>query len=243
VTTKAFARFLYARIPGAAAFRFALKDIATTYISKPEFGGLSHVNDGLIVDIGANRGQSIAAFRRFKPKSNIIAFEPEPRSADKITSRFANDPAVSMHRVALADKSGEIRFFVPHYGFWNCDGMAALTYDGATSWLRDPTRMAYFNETILTVQEYAVPCKTLDSFNLCPTLIKLHTQKTEMDVLKGAQETLRRCSPALMCAFVSPEIVNFLSGFDYRPYFYKDGRLQPGCANPYDTTFTWFFTS
>jgi hypothetical protein len=78
-----FARFAYANIPGVAVVRFAFMDITTAYFAKPEYeGAISPTKaDGLIIDIGASRGQSISAFKRFKPQSSIVAFEPEPISA------------------------------------------------------------------------------------------------------------------------------------------------------------------
>ena len=66
INLKALARFCYATLPGLAAVRFGLTDLAGWHLVKTEFRGLClipPVGNGLIVDIGANRGQSIAALR------------------------------------------------------------------------------------------------------------------------------------------------------------------------------------
>lgn len=240
---KALARFLYANVPGAAAARFGAKDLTAAYFAKPEYGGVSRmpIDGGLIIDVGANRGQSIAAFRRLAPRSRIAAFEPEPRSADRLVRRHRADSTVSIHACALGSRAGSLTFFVPSYGRWDCDGMAATSRKEATEWLEDPGRMYGFDETKLTVKEHPVACRTLDSFGLSPRLIKLHAQGAELDILKGSQETIQRHRPALMCAFPTSAVAEFLSDLKYRPFIYRDGHFSPGTARP-PVTFTWYMT-
>jgi FkbM family methyltransferase len=241
---KAFARFLYANVPGAAAARFGAMDLAAAYFAKPEYGGVVplSINDGLIVDVGANRGQSIAAFRKLAPRSRIVAFEPEPRSVERLSARHRADGTVAVHACALGSRAGSVTFFVPTYGRWGCDGMAATSREAATEWLADSGRMYRFDETKLTVEEHPVECRTLDSFELSPRLIKLHAQGAELDILKGAQRTIERHRPAMMCAFPGRAVTEFVHELDYRPYIYCQGRFSPGSAKP-PVTFTWYLTA
>jgi FkbM family methyltransferase len=243
MNAKALARFLYANIPGLAAIRFAAKDFAAPYFSKPEFQGISHLSagGGLIVDIGANRGQSIEAFKRLSPGSRIVAFEPEPRSVAQLETRHRKDPMITVHRCALGSGSGILTFFVPKYGRWDCDGMSATDYIAATEWLRDPGRMLLFNEAKLSVNEHPVECRTLDSFGLVPYLVKLHAQGAEFDILKGSATTIEKHRPALMSAFPSAAVNTLLGSWQYRPYDYQNGRFVPGVAQQH-RTFTWYLT-
>lgn len=243
MNAKALARFLYASVPGVAAVRFAAKDLAAPFFSKPEFLGVPHLSGtpGLIVDIGANRGQSIEAFRRLAPASNIVAFEPEPRSAVQLQARYRGDSSVTVHGCALGASPGGITFFVPKYGWWNCDGMSATDYKTATEWLRDPGRMLRFDEKKLTVAEHFVECRTLDSFGLAPYLLKVHAQGAEFDIFKGAQTTIEQHRPALMTAFPSPEVDELLGSWAYRPHDYRDGCFRAGMAKR-PRTFTWYLT-
>jgi hypothetical protein len=117
--------------------------------------------------------------------------------------------------------------------------MAATDLGEATEWLKNPGRMYRFDPKKLTVREHRVSCKTLDSFALAPALIKLHAQGAELDILKGSQQTLRQQAPALMCAFASPALTEFVADFGYRPHVYNYGRFQPGLA-PRHVTFTWY---
>jgi FkbM family methyltransferase len=243
MNAKALARFLYASIPGLAAVRFAAKDFASSYLSKPEFQGVPHlsIGSGLIVDIGANRGQSIEAFRRLAPASHIVAFEPEPRCAARLESRYRRNPAITSYGYALGAASGVLTFYMPKYGRWDCDGMSATDYEAATEWLRDPGRMLVFNEDKLSVEEHPVKCSTLDTFGLAPHLVKLHAQGAEFDILMGAETTIAQHRPALMLAFASPAVDALLGSWRYRPHDYRSGRFTPGIAKQ-PRTFTWYLT-
>jgi len=240
---KAVARYCYANIPGAAAVRFAAKDLTASYFMKQEFMGVKRlaIRSGLIVDIGANRGQSTAAFRTLAPDCQIAAFEPEPHSAHRLAFRYRRDATVTVHECALGSCPGSIKLYLPKYGRWDCDGMAATDFATATEWLKNPGRMYRFDHTKLTVREHEVSCVTLDSYSLAPVLIKLHAQGAELDILKGSQQTLKQTRPALMCAFPSPALTAFVAEFGYQPHVYSNEHFRPGIAPPH-VTFTWYLT-
>ena len=241
-SAKAFARFVYARVPGAARLRFSFKDVISHYHSKPEFNGVQRLSlsKGEIIDIGANRGQTVAAFMRLAPGRRIVAFEPDPRCSVHLRRRLRGGNG-GLHVCALGREAGQLAFFIPRYGMWACDGMATTSRDEATLWLRDGGRMFRFDERLLSVEEHRVECRTLDSFALSPALIKLHAQGAELEILQGARDTLRRCQPALMCAFVRPAIVEFLQEFGYRPYVCRRDGFVPG-VEAFSTTFTWLLS-
>lgn len=240
---KPFARYVYGNVPGAAALRFAVKDIMASRVRKPEFDAVTEfdIGDGLIIDVGANRGQSIAAFKALSPRSRVIAFEPEPRSARQLEARYSKDRSVEIKTCALGDKLDTITFFVPSYGYWNCDGMAATTYVEATAWLDDPTRMFRFDKRKLSVKEESVALRTLDSYELHPCLLKLHAQGAELAILLGAKETVLKHCPLLMCAFAKSEVTAILGEWGYSPYSYVGSRFQSGVSDA-RFTFTWFLT-
>lgn len=238
---KAFARLLYATVPGVAAVRFAAKDAAALYFAKPEFDGIRRlsIGKGLIVDVGANRGQSIAAFKRLAPDSRIVAFEPEPQWAERLAMRYHSNENITVHGVALDESSGTVTLFMPRYGWWHCDGMAATDRKAAIEWLSDPSRMSRYNEARLTVEEARIECRTLDSFNFKPVVIKVHAQGAEFKILKGACQTIRQHVPALMCAFPQTDLIELLFEWGYRPYVFTNGHFASGIAKqPF--TFTWF---
>jgi len=238
---KAIVRFFYAYIPGLALARFAIKDFTAPYFFKPEYRGICSlsIENELIIDVGANRGQSIAAFKRLVPECKIVAFEPERDLVERLTLRFRRDPTITIRGCAIGEHSGSMTFFVPHYGWWDCDGMSATNHKEATEWLRNPRRMLHFNEAKLIVKEYPVECRTLDSYELSPSLIKLHAQGAELEILKGSRQTICQHKPALMCAFPKGAVSELLADWGYQPYSYKNGNFIPGVAKP-PTTFTWY---
>ena len=244
MSLKALARFLYATVPGAAPLRFAIKDFSATYFFKPEYRGVTTLplQNNVIVDVGANRGQSIAAFKSLLPNSKIIAFEPEPITAKRLTARYRKDPTVTIHKCALSAQQGTMTLFVPRYGRWDCDGMASTDRMSATSWLTDPGRMYHFDKRKLTVQDYSIECKMLDTYDTTPSLIKLCAQGAELEIVKGSQNTIQKYQPALMCAFPTRAFTEFVAGFGYKPYTYSNGEFTPGTTAP-PVTFTWYLTN
>jgi FkbM family methyltransferase len=235
MNTKALVRVLYANVPGLAAARFALGDFLSPYASKPEYVGARLIRPGLIVDIGANRGQSIAAFKRLSPGSTIVAFEPVPKAAARLAAKYKSNPAITVHDCALGERAGTITLFVPRYGRWECDAVAATSYAEATAMFHNPARIALFDESKLTVAEYTVEQRTLDSYELAPTLIKLHAVGAEYAILKGARHTILAHKPALMCAFPTTAVTELLSGWGYGPRVHSNAHGRG--------TFTWYLTT
>jgi FkbM family methyltransferase len=244
MNSKALARFIYANVPGVASVRFAAKDLLAAHLRKPEFDGIAglSISRGIIVDVGANRGQSVAAFRRLAPACPVVAFEPEPLSSSRLKERYRGDSHVTVHNSALGNANGTIKIFQPHYGLWDCDGMASTDRDTAIDWLSDKGRMLGFDESKLTLAEHDVVCDRLDSYGIVPALIKLHAQGAEPEILEGAEDTIRRHTPPVICAFPTERVMEIMRNWDYHPYAYRDGRFEPGRAGS-EATFTWFLTT
>jgi FkbM family methyltransferase len=243
VKLKPLARFIYGNIPGAAAARFVLKDWSASWFVKQEFYGVRRfsMDGGTIIDVGANRGQSIAAFRKLSPKSTIVAFEPEPISVRRLSAKYSRHANVIVYSCALGENREEKAIFVPTYGWWTCDGMAATTFEEATTWLNDSERMLFFNRKKLSVEEFYVEFKPLDAFSLSPAILKIHAQGAELNILKGATKTLMLHQPAIMCAFPRSDVNDYLSNFGYAPFTYAARQFSPGVASSH-VTFTWYLT-
>ena len=61
--------------------------------------------DLLILDIGANHGQSITSFKTLFPDCRIVSFEPSRILADRLGARHADDPKVTVHGCARSRAS------------------------------------------------------------------------------------------------------------------------------------------
>lgn len=136
----------------------------------------------IIIDVGANVGFYTVPFSPLVgPHGKIIAFEPDPcmnRLLDE-NIRLNDLSNVEIYKEAVSNTTGIKQFFI--------------TYPGGSSLL--PVR---------GVREIInVPTITIDSLELDRVdWIKIDTEGTEADVLKGAKETIERCKPNLIVEFI-----------------------------------------
>jgi FkbM family methyltransferase len=142
-----------------SAFRFGL------HYLPPGFG-----LDGLIVDVGANRGDFAAMIRRLEPQSRVIAVEPAPGPRAELSARFANDPRVTIDERALSDHTGTATLHITRQSEY-------------TSLLAPRSDM--------TMDRKEVDTTTLDNLISEPVrVLKIDVQGHEMPVLSGGAKTL-----------------------------------------------------
>lgn len=203
-----------------------------------EYGGLACFgwDRELLLDIGANRGQSIVAFQNALPHCRIVAFEPDPKLAATLVERYRGDPDVRVEQCALSSSAGSLKLYVPSYNGYLFDGLASIYRSEAESWL-NPARLYWFHRDKVTIEEIEVPTRTLDSYDFAPALLKLNVQRGEIEVLKGATATLARHRPVILSAYPWAELIGWLAEFGYRIYSYRDGRFEAGQPG---RRFTWF---
>jgi FkbM family methyltransferase len=136
---------------------------------------------GTAVDVGANQGFFAYAFSRIAAR--VEAFEPNPDYAAFARAMLGSRARV--HTVALSNTSGEAEFVVPV----SEQGMA-LHLGGTLKPAADqqgPT------------QRFQVEVRTLDSYAFRDVhAIKIDVEGSEMEVLEGARETIRRDRPTLI---------------------------------------------
>lgn len=63
----------------------------------------------MIIDVGANVGQSALAFSAYWPQATIHSFEPVLATFSELTQRCISRPRIYCHQCALGDSPGEIR--------------------------------------------------------------------------------------------------------------------------------------
>ena len=148
---------------------------------------------GVVVDIGANRGQSAIRLANLKPRAEIISFEPNPHCSAglKFTRWLLRSHTFSYHVCGISDRSGELVYYEP----W----INALPVSAEGTFCRenlDDELKARIGE--FSVRETRLPLQTLDSFSLSPTFIKIDVQGSELNVLKGARKTITRSRPVIL---------------------------------------------
>jgi FkbM family methyltransferase len=65
-----------------------------------------------VLDVGANVGDATHQYRTLFPAATIHAFEPFPDVHRQLAARFAADPRIRAHQLAVTDAPGRRRFYV-----------------------------------------------------------------------------------------------------------------------------------
>lgn len=155
-----------------------------------------------VVDIGANVGAHTVAFAKsVAPGGCIVAFEPQPRvfhllCANTTINGLGN---VRLFPAACAAEPGSLWF--PELDYTRESNVGAFTLDNARG---VEQRMVQATGQRIGQQ---VPIVTLDDTYDLPALrlLKIDVEGMELDVLKGAEKTIRRLRPALYIENEKPE--------------------------------------
>jgi FkbM family methyltransferase len=238
-SAKKFFRSIQVLFPGAVDAKFAVHDWVhrrTGRVFKPEFNGLRHFNfrGKAILDVGANRGQSVVAFKKLAQGCRIIAFEPNRVLANRLTAQYESDGSVQIEPCALSNRPGTLTLYIPSYRGFLFDGLATID-PNVDKWF-DRDRFYFFDPGRVSVDVSTVPARTLDSYELAPAVIKLHAQRAEIRILQGAEKTLAKHRPLIIAAWAWEEEIAILRAQGYCPYGYSRGSFLAGVIGEY----TWF---
>jgi FkbM family methyltransferase len=155
----------------------------------------------LMLDIGANVGQSVLSFYTVFPQARAVSFEPNPETFNKLQRLTARFPQLQVYPSGVSDEVGEAELFIPSYNGNALTGLASFDYESAKLWL-GKTRVLRFDPRKLTVSSRKVPLVRLDDLGLEPDFIKIDVQGFEHRVLVGGMETIRKCRPVIMAETV-----------------------------------------
>lgn len=228
--------------PSLQDTRFALsryQQKAARRLVEPDFAALSLFDwqeTPLFLDIGGNRGLAADAMHLLVPAARIVVFEPNPYLYRQLTKLYTGNPSVTCMDVALGDASLDTVLWVPSYRDWVFDGLGSLDRRAAAEWLNED-RIYFFDSRHLRLHEHPCKLRRLDDLQLAPAFIKIDVQGYELDVLRGAEQTLARCHPLLMIEDASDEEkIEFLRRFDYTIANFEGNRLnlhQAGKVNSF----------
>ncbi len=167
-------------------------------LHEPDFAALRFFPPGqLLLDVGANYGQSAASMRLLQPEARIISYEPNIELADKIARLFRQDQGITVEPIGLSDTVGEFDLYIPYYGKFPYPGLASLSEREARSWLSAET-LYLFRQDNVNIKRIQCRIGTLDSQAVAPYFIKIDVQGAEFEMLQGSLETLRRNHPVLL---------------------------------------------
>ncbi len=159
------------------------------------------------IDAGANIGLITAQAKTFNANLKIVAFEPEARAFRSlratVRANLWNDVAVE--NIALGENDGITTLFVPK------GELEASTNPGFRTGATE------------------VPCQIARLDSYCRThgissidLLKIDTESTEPEVLRGGREVIGDCLPDIICEVLKgrteSELTEFLQDFGYRNF-------------------------
>jgi FkbM family methyltransferase len=189
---------------------------------EPHFFAFRQFNDAtLIMDVGANCGQSIMSFRSVAGDVAIKSFEPNPISfsiADKVAKLYAGCTVLNF---GLSDRFESLPIYTPVI-----DGLLVTPLTSLDPGVFEPGgSMHHFaTEEIakgseVSLFEQVIELRQGDSLKLAPEVIKIDVEGAELRVLTGLGHTIARHRPLIMTEKSDAAgIAQFLAQFDYAPY-------------------------
>lgn len=140
--------------------------------------------DSVCVDVGCHAGEILDEMRRLAPDGHHYAFEPLPDLYANLRTRYAHAGDVTLHNCALSDATGTFQFqhVISNPGY---SGFRKRRYDRPS-------------EQVVETEVNAAPLDSILPDGVTVALIKIDVEGAELQVLKGARATLRRCQPVVI---------------------------------------------
>jgi FkbM family methyltransferase len=192
---------------------------------------------GLVVDVGANTGQSARSIRIYNRSLEILSFEPNRLLEPELhATRKLLGPLFDYHMVGLGRRDATLTLYCPVAGEtpltpWATGDRASIERNRAVIEREVGTK--------ISVTAVPVEIRRFDDLDLSPLAIKIDVEGLELEVLSGMTETLARCEPILMieCSTSTSEVVQMLSVYGYHTYAYDPhGNRLKETRDPGSTT-------
>jgi FkbM family methyltransferase len=211
-------RQLLSRVPvvyeGAAILRLVW--LRFTYSGRGAISAilLVRLKQGLALDVGANRGQSAIRLARLKPDFNIISFEPNRRCQFALrVVKVMLGKRFRFESAGVSDQNGEVTYYEPFVNSLPVSAEGTFLQENLDEEMEERLGKHY------EVKKTIFPVLRLDDLNLSPDFVKIDVQGWELNVLRGARETILKYRPVLVIERNSHnerETTEYLEGLGYR---------------------------
>jgi len=182
--------------------------------------------DGLVLDVGASRGQSALSILSRTSRLRVFSVEPNRKHRwSLLLIRLLHPFRFSFRLVAAGDESSQKILYVPGR---RASGLSAQGSLDPAEFEKDYVhqRLAESGFDASDKGGYRlipVSVVPLDSFDLAPDLIKLDVEGFEQQALKGLENTLRSHYPVLLIEINNPERwLPYLEKLGYGFYYYDE---------------------
>lgn len=174
-----------------------------------------NANEGVILDIGANIGITLAPLAKHFNCAQIHAFEPIAENFANLNKlvNYIKFPNTRLFNIALGNQSGNLRMIMPVLEHARMQGLSKAYPAGAEE------------EGVI----YHVPLRRLDDLYPDATdirAIKIDVENFEYEVLKGGVELLIRNRPMIYCELWDNEnrtlVFDLLHSIGYEKYIFVE---------------------
>jgi len=195
---------------------------------KPEVDLFRRLSDPAkaTLDIGANAGVYSMYLCRFARQ--LYCFEPLPWLADGMKKTFVATTNVKVENCALGSKNESATIRIPVTQNRRCDTRSSLA--------RNQDDQVINGEKVTEIEELQVAVKRLDDFRF-PNIgfIKMDVEGFELEVLKGARETIQQNLPVMFIEIEQrhhkdipiPSIFQVILDLGYDGFFQFEKNLLP----------------
>jgi FkbM family methyltransferase len=173
--------FIFNKILNLLELEIKKKTISNEQIIK----NLITIEDPIIFDVGANKGQSIIKYQKLFPKAKIYSFEPSPEIFHVLNSKFKHIQNLNIYNFAFGSEENERVFHINE-----------RSHNSGFYKLMNNFKVKNFpDEKISYKHSLNIKLNTIDNFvktiNLLQIdILKIDTEGFEEEVLKGSVNTL-----------------------------------------------------
>lgn len=161
----------------------------------------------VVLDVGANTGQTAALFLREFPRATIHSFEPNPAAYAQLAETMAKHRRAVLYQIALGARSGRAEMHLTQSSLTS--SLLAISHDAAALLGRGGTPAGRVEVEVRALDDFSQThgLRQID-------LLKLDVQGFEVELLNGARQML--CERRI--ALVMTE-VNFVKLYEGQAFF------------------------
>lgn len=185
-----FARKRFARF-NQFLFRLALGGLGVlNYRSSASSGELSFLKrylpskSGAVIDVGANIGGYSKEVHRINDALSVYAFEPHPKTFMELQKHFNGVNGITIFNQGLSSAKGTLKL----YDYPSNDGSQhASLFEEVITDIHGSGSVVSHEVDLITLDDF-VAANAISEISL----LKVDTEGNELEVLKGARDTLER---------------------------------------------------
>ncbi|MBB4198128.1 hypothetical protein CCR94_11175 [Rhodoblastus sphagnicola] len=201
------------------------KLIAARVVHDPDFNIFRHAKFAeppVVLDIGANRGQSIVSFNVTLDHPIIHAFEVNPALHPVLDCVAKQFPSTTIHKYGLAEQNGDVVFGVPVVnGELLSEGGKVASISADMPWVLERFRES---DPDFHYEKHIGQVRRGDRLGLPPCdIVKLDVEGAEMAVLRGIIALIAATKPVLLLGNSDwSHVTDYLKIYSYAPF-----RIEP----------------